>query len=175
MKNSTTVRALENRASKENFLFESLKGKTEYDPLYGIALIKHCQEGYSLESFGGRYAISPSTLENWKNQAEFMEAWELARAALMFCWEEIFMNADNKDELLKAKFMLETLGYKNKSSKNPKDAVATKTLAHMEGSMFESSRNTSKEALEALLKLHPQGEVETVEAELFKDDEDFLL
>lgn len=54
----------------------------DYDIKYCAMIIKHCQLGFSIESFCGKHFISPSTMTRWANtHKEFYGACEAAACA----------------------------------------------------------------------------------------------
>lgn len=77
-----------------------------YQSKFCNQLVKHCEQGFSFESFAHRIGVSDRTLRNWREQhADFADACERAKAASLFFFE---------------KLLLQTLGGKSRSSKvNP--------------------------------------------------------
>jgi len=53
---------------------------TKYKPEYCMALINHCKQGYSYESFSGTIGVALQTLYDWeKAHQDFLEAKKVAR------------------------------------------------------------------------------------------------
>lgn len=55
-------------------------------------LVKHCEQGFSFESFAHRVGVSDRTLRNWRDQhADFSEACERAKAASLYFFEKLLI------------------------------------------------------------------------------------
>jgi hypothetical protein len=61
---------------------------TLYKPEYCQAVIDHCSQGYSFESFGGVIRVCLDTLNAWAKQyPEFLQAKKDAKLACLAWWE----------------------------------------------------------------------------------------
>lgn len=67
-------------------------------------LVKHCEQGFSFESFAHRISVSDRTLRNWREEhADFREAQDRAKAAALFFFEKLLIQSMNgKSRSLKA-------------------------------------------------------------------------
>ena len=81
-----------------------MTGRTTYKPEYCEAIVDHCAQGGSIQSFAGVVGVSKQTLYNWKSaNAEFAEACEIAISKATFEDEKLLdavvKNGDAKKQL----------------------------------------------------------------------------
>lgn len=62
---------------------------TKYDPVYCEAIIEHCNNGFSAESFSGDEYISPDTIVEWMDKhPEFKSAVKIAKCCEALYYEQ---------------------------------------------------------------------------------------
>jgi transposase-like protein len=65
-----------------------------YQAKFCDQLVKHCEQGFSFESFAHRIGVSDRTLRNWRDQhSEFQEAYDRARTASLFFFEKLLIQS----------------------------------------------------------------------------------
>lgn len=83
---ATDIDSLDECSISSPILLDEFTGLiSDYDIKYCAMIIKHCQQGLSIESFCGKHFISPSTMTRWANtHKEFYGACEAAACAQLY-------------------------------------------------------------------------------------------
>lgn len=148
-------------------LIKSLTKTLPYDIKWAVALIRHSENGGSIESFCSTTGITPSQFEKWKDIPEFNEAFRMAQASIITYWEEKLEEAlvrgedsDINKEIIKVcRFKLESLGYGNKTYELNKMVFKDSTIKKSNKTQISMIAQKdlallSKEEVDSLTKLY---------------------
>ena len=85
---------------------------SDFHPKYASELIKHCEKGFSFESFAHKVGVTSRTLRNWrKYYGDFNEACERAETARLFFYEKQlngFITGQSKGNIAALLFAMKT-------------------------------------------------------------------
>lgn len=69
---------------------------SKYQAKFCDQLVKHCEQGFSFESFAHRIGVSDRTLRNWRDEhVDFREAQDRAKTASLFFFEKLLIQSLN--------------------------------------------------------------------------------